>query len=324
MNINPLAQRWIPCLSLALLALSPTAIHAEQFGLFTYEVTDEKVTITNYPNNATGQVEIPAEIQGLPVVGIARYAFSDCSGLTSVTIPEGVTDIPAYAFDGCTSLAEFDVDPQNSNYASEDGVLFNRSRTELIRCPEGKSGSYAIPDSVSRIDHTEWVPFLPPGSHGSAYLIGVGSAFSGCKSLTRITVPESISELHQQTFEGCTALNSLIFVGDSPHFAIRHACPEEAPEIFGTEHLVIPGSPPVPRLSDGHLSIRFDPTFRGFGYRVETSRDLVHWTTEGVILSEIGPDGYVNASVPIDGSSRFLRLVPYITNWTADEWGCLG
>mgnify|MGYP007026215466 CR=1 FL=1 len=64
---------------------------AEQFGLFTYEVVGDTVEITDYPTNAVGDVEIPAEIDGKPVTSIANHAFRDCSGLTGVTIPEEVT-----------------------------------------------------------------------------------------------------------------------------------------------------------------------------------------------------------------------------------------
>ncbi|MDD6405738.1 MAG: leucine-rich repeat protein, partial [Clostridiales bacterium] len=48
-----------------------------------------------------GEIVIPSEIEGMPVTGISDYAFNGCDGLTSITIPEGVTSIGDEAFSGC-------------------------------------------------------------------------------------------------------------------------------------------------------------------------------------------------------------------------------
>jgi hypothetical protein len=76
-----------PFLALFLSLSIPAA--AEQFGLFTYVVSGGEVTITNYPDDAVGHVEIPAEIEGLPVTQIGgpitqwgwNRAFSGCTEL---------------------------------------------------------------------------------------------------------------------------------------------------------------------------------------------------------------------------------------------------
>ena len=70
---------------------------------FKYEVDDGKVTITDY-TGAGGDVIVPAEIDGLPVTAIGDNAFCHCTGLTSITLPEGCTTIGYYAFSGCTGL----------------------------------------------------------------------------------------------------------------------------------------------------------------------------------------------------------------------------
>jgi hypothetical protein len=49
-------------------------------------------------------------------------------------------------------LTSINVDAGNSNYISEDGVLFNKDKTMLIVCPRGKTGSYTIPNSITSID----------------------------------------------------------------------------------------------------------------------------------------------------------------------------
>ena len=82
---------------------------------------------------------------------IGDEAFVNCSGLTSITIPNSITSIGNYdyvsnVFKGCSKLAEINVENDNTNYSSEEGVLFNKDKTTLICCPAGKTGTYTIPN----------------------------------------------------------------------------------------------------------------------------------------------------------------------------------
>ncbi len=70
---------------------------------FNYSISQGKVTITKYTGPG-GAVTIPDMIEGLPVTSIGEDAFSYCTGLTSIIIPESVTRIGGWAFSGCTSL----------------------------------------------------------------------------------------------------------------------------------------------------------------------------------------------------------------------------
>ncbi len=93
------------------------------------------------------------------VTRIGNHAFEFCFNFASVTIPEGVTNIGIYAFSGCCSLVSIDVSDENINYASEDGVLFNKDKTTLICFPAGKTGSYDIiytnQETCNHIDNLE-------------------------------------------------------------------------------------------------------------------------------------------------------------------------
>ena len=122
------------------------------------------------------------------VTTIGDDAFSVCSGLTSVTIPDSVTTIGESPFFSCTSLTKITVDPDNENFASEDGVLFNKQKTKLIQYPGGKTGDYHIPDSVTSIG---------------------GSAFYECTSLTNVTIPDSVTTIGGWAFYSCTGLTSV-------------------------------------------------------------------------------------------------------------------
>ena len=69
-----------------------------------------------------------------------------------VVIPDSVTSIGDEVFENCDSLTSINVASDNEYYSDEDGVLFNKDKTELIRYPKDKSeDAYTIPDSVEKI-----------------------------------------------------------------------------------------------------------------------------------------------------------------------------
>ena len=91
------------------------------------------------------------------VTDIGEYSFYQCSGLTSVTIPESVVSIRESAFFGCSGITNITVNENNKSYSSENGILYNKDKTMLITCPAGKTGSIKIPDSVKNIG---WRAFI--------------------------------------------------------------------------------------------------------------------------------------------------------------------
>ena len=122
------------------------------------------------------------------VTSIGSYAFYGCSSLTSVTIPDSVTDIGYQAFNNCSSLTSIIVDGNNEYYKSIDGNLYNKSGEILIRYVRGENEtSFTIPDGVTSIL----------------------TAFSGCSSLTNITIPNSVTNIGLGAFDSCSRLTSI-------------------------------------------------------------------------------------------------------------------
>ena len=180
----------------------------------TAEVTYDKVfNENNYKSLTTADIPASVTYSGTTysVTSIGWYAFYECTGLTSVTIPNSVTSIGVYAFVSCSGLTSFSVAGDNSNYSSKEGVLFNKQQTTLIQYPARKQGEYIIPNSVTSI-----VDYAFYGCSGLTSLTIpnsitsiVDNAFTGCSSLTSITIPNSITSIGNEAFAGCSSLTSV-------------------------------------------------------------------------------------------------------------------
>ena len=152
-------------------------------------------------------IEIPSS-----VTSIGMWAFYNCTSLTSIEIPSSVASIGIYAFSRCVSLNSINVDKSNQEYSSEDGILFDKDKKELICYPaEKKEKEYNIPSSVTSIgtyafgNCTNLTRIEIPSSVTS---IG-GGAFDNCTSLTRIEIPSSVTSIGTYAFSWCVSLNSI-------------------------------------------------------------------------------------------------------------------
>ena len=146
---------------------------------------------------------------------IGPEAFYNCTSLTSIAIPNSVTDIYFEAFYGCSrlknvtignglesigsdafkycSLANINVEDGNVKYSSQDGVLFNKDKTELLQYPIGNErASYDIPNGVTSIGD---------------------KAFRDCKKLTSVTIPNCLENIDYCAFNNCSNLEKVYYNG---------------------------------------------------------------------------------------------------------------
>ena len=145
---------------------------------------------------------------------IGSDAFHSCQ-FESVMIPSSVTSIGRNAFLGCSRLTSITVDPNNSNYSSVDGVLFNKDINELIQYPAGNtSTSYSIPDSVTSIRESAFrfchnLKNVTAGADSKLQSIGK-DAFNYCRNLESINIPNRVTLISENAFYDCPNLKSII------------------------------------------------------------------------------------------------------------------
>ena len=204
---------------------------AQTFGLYTYSVNPDNVsvTITDYPETATGAIEIPATIDGRSVTSIGGSAFLWCSSLTSVTIPDSVTSIGNAAFDGCFSLTSINIPDSVTSIGSS--AFRNCSSLTSITIPDsvtsiGNSAFLGTNLTYSSVDGVEYLfsdsyAFLIDGSSaggdlslpsdvgGKPIRVIADRAFYNCTSLTSVTIPNSVTSIGDYAFWNCTGLTSI-------------------------------------------------------------------------------------------------------------------
>ena len=155
---------------------------------FEYKTNDYgEIVITKY----IGQdsiVIIPSETDGKPISELDHKAFYDCTHITDITIPDSILTIGLLVFNGCDNLLNINVDDNNINFSSKDGVLFNKDSSYLIQFPCGRNGDYSIPSGTEAI--------------GS-------KAFQDCKQLLSVTIPDSVTTLDDGAFYRCSRLKSV-------------------------------------------------------------------------------------------------------------------
>ena len=168
------------------------------------------------------------------VTSIGDKAFFGCSGLTSVTIPNGVTSIGYSAFHGCSGLTSVTI--PNSVTSIGKSAFYQCSGLTSVIIPNSVTSirgiafsgcigltSVIIPNSVTSIgdcafsDCRGLTSVTIPNSVKS---IGI-YAFSGCSSLTSLTIPPSVTSIRYCAFHGCSSLTSVVIPNSATEIAFN-------------------------------------------------------------------------------------------------------
>ena len=206
---------------------------AETSGDFEYSVDSGNVRITRYIGSG-GPVDIPATIDGKPVTSIGELAFQQCSGITSINIPNSVTSIQQGAFSNCSGLSSITI--PSSVTSIENTAFWGCSGLTSITIPSsvtsigvnvfyGCSGltditvdssnpSFCSESGVLFNKDKTTLIYYPLGKTDS-YTIPDGVtvieqyAFYCNSKLTSVTIPSSVTSIGENAFQHCTGLTSI-------------------------------------------------------------------------------------------------------------------
>ncbi|MCR5786903.1 MAG: leucine-rich repeat domain-containing protein [Acholeplasmatales bacterium] len=164
---------------------------------------------SHYTNPADGKIYYVTEIS---YGAFNLSGFSENSVLTHLTIPATVTKIAESTFENCSQLTNIVVSVANATYSSDEGVLYDKEKKNLIKYPAQKSETnYKTPISVENISanafkqntHIEKLEL-------SEKVTSIGTdAFLGCSALTEVNIPSDITEIKKNTFKDCIALSAV-------------------------------------------------------------------------------------------------------------------
>lgn len=144
-------------------------------------------------------VKLPSTLKS-----IGLWAFWKSLSLSSIYIPASLTDLNAKAFSEGGMIA-YEVSPDNPVYSSEDGIMFNKDKTELLHFPAKKQvESYSIPEKVEKIGKFAFECNQLNEVIFHDKLLSIDDyAFFLCENLAKADVPNSVEFVGESAFSRC-------------------------------------------------------------------------------------------------------------------------
>ena len=217
---------------------------------------------------------------------IEDNAFDNCPRLESIRIPAGVTTIGTKAFFATNVF--FDVDVDNKNYTSQDGVLFNKNMTMLYYGSGVAKSEYTIPSGVTIIND---------------------SAFSGNEKLEKLTIADSVTTIGWGAFDGCKSLTDVYYIGTASDWAKITIGDSNEPLTRATLHYVS-AKPVAPTVKTGNSATSGKPQLTWRAVYGATSYRIYRSTAKGSGYSLLGTTtatSYTNTGAKA-GTTYYYRV----------------
>lgn len=159
----------------------------------------------------------------LPKSDIARDLFGSSSAVKKFTLAKDAL-LSDRVLIGLTSCEEFVVEEGNTSFVAENGVLYNKNKSTLIRYPQSKADtSFAVPEGVTQIGDSS-----------------TQSAFYGASNLTSVSIPASVRTIGAAAFYNCNALTNIDFLAAKDGNNFDLSIGEDAFGYSGLTSIVIP------------------------------------------------------------------------------------
>ena len=172
-----------------------------------------------------GVLVVPDKIDGHTVTKIANNAvFKGCDKMTKVVLPPHLEEIlltwcgmrnPGAIFEGCSALESIEISKDNTNYTSENGVLYTKDKKRLLAYPKTRR-EIMLPRETTTVGASAFIscPFKTVKIPESVERVGL--AFQSCPNLEVVEIPKSVTWIGPYAFDRSANMKRVVFHGDAP------------------------------------------------------------------------------------------------------------
>jgi len=246
---------------------NPTDSSTEEFE-FALNDHSTSYSVTKYIGTSKS-VTVPGEYNGKPVTSIESMAFANCEEITDIKISDGIINISSGAFKKCSNLKSITI-PSSVNYVEtsifnlltelseinvSDNTLFIGSSYTFEKIAfyknesNWKNGALYLGSNLIRVSDT--VSGKYEIQNGTKNILG--GAFYNCSGITEIILPESITDIGRNIFNGCTGLTSIIVDTNNKKYISDGNCIIEAETktlVVGCKASIIPNDGSVTSIGE--------------------------------------------------------------------------